>query len=69
MDFEHEPRLQSVQIVDLSVGDCLRIGNQVLTVVDIDGDDVCFRVDAANEMISIARADRTPVSPRPSTPR
>jgi YD repeat-containing protein len=69
MDFENEPRSQSIQVVDLSIGDCIRIGNQVLTVVDVDGQDVCFRVDAANQLISIARADRSAIAPRSSTPR
>ena len=69
MNFEREPRSQSVQVVDLSIGDCIRIGNQVLTIVDIDGQDVCFRIDAADQLISITRADRTAMSPRPSTPR
>ena len=69
MDFENEPRSQNIQVVDLSIGDCIRIGNQVLTVVDVDGQDVCFRVDAANQLISIARADRTSIAPRSSTPR
>jgi hypothetical protein len=31
---------------ELSVGDILRIGHHVITVVDIDGQDVSFRIDS-----------------------
>ena len=31
--------------VELSVGDVVLLGEQVVMVVDIDGDDVTFRVD------------------------
>jgi hypothetical protein len=30
---------------ELSVGDVLQIGDQLVTVVDIDGPDVTFRID------------------------
>jgi hypothetical protein len=31
---------------ELSVGDVLQIGDQLVTVVDIDGPDVTFRIDS-----------------------
>ena len=33
------------QEVELAVGDVVRIGNHLLTVIDIDGEDVSFRID------------------------
>jgi hypothetical protein len=30
---------------ELSVGDVLQVGDQLVTVVDIDGPDVTFRID------------------------
>lgn len=33
------------QTIELSVGDVVYIGDQTLTVIDIDGDEVSFRVD------------------------
>jgi hypothetical protein len=34
-----------VQEFELSVGDAIRIGNRVLTLIDIDGGEVAFRID------------------------
>ena len=34
-----------MQEFELSVGDAIRIGNRVLTLIDIDGGDVAFRID------------------------
>jgi hypothetical protein len=34
-----------MQEFDLSVGDALRIGNRVITLIDIDGIEAAFRVD------------------------
>jgi hypothetical protein len=31
--------------MDLAVGDALQIGDCVMTVIDIDGDEVAFRID------------------------
>lgn len=36
------------QIFELSVGDVLHIGDTVLTVIDIDGPEVSFRMDEAD---------------------
>lgn len=33
------------QTIELSVGDVVYIGDRTLTVIDIDGDEVSFRVD------------------------
>ncbi len=33
--------------VELRIGDSLLIGDDWLTVVDVEGDEVCFRVDSA----------------------
>ena len=30
---------------ELAEGDSIRVGNRILTVIDIDGDDVSFRVE------------------------
>ena len=35
--------------VDLSVGDCVRLDDQILTVLDISEDEVTFRVDTVEE--------------------
>lgn len=37
------------QEVELAVGDVVRIGDHLLTVIDIDGDDVSFRIDHLDE--------------------
>jgi hypothetical protein len=37
---------------ELSVGDSLRVDDQVLTVMDIIGDEITFRVDFADELES-----------------
>ena len=34
-----------VQEIELSVGDVFRVGETMVTVIDIDGDEVTFRVD------------------------
>ena len=34
---------------ELSVGDSVRVDDQILTVLDINGDEITFRVDLADE--------------------
>ena len=34
---------------ELSVGDSVRLDDQVLTVLDINGDEITFRIDLADE--------------------
>jgi hypothetical protein len=34
-----------VQEFELSVGDAIRIGNRVLTLIDIEGGECAFRID------------------------
>jgi hypothetical protein len=34
---------------ELSVGDSIRLDDQILTVIDINGDEITFRVDIADE--------------------
>jgi len=34
---------------ELSVGDSIRLDDQILTVMDISGDEITFRVDAADD--------------------
>lgn len=38
--------MQVYSEVELSIGDAIRMGNKILRVVDIEGDLVCFRVEA-----------------------
>jgi hypothetical protein len=38
--------------VDLSVGDSVRLDDQILTVLDINQDEVTFRVDAIEDLES-----------------
>ena len=46
--------------MELAVGDALHIGDCVLTVIDIDGDEVAFRIDPGEaELLSPAVADRS----------
>lgn len=39
-------------MVELAVGDVLRIGDHTLTVIDIDGSEVSFRLDDAADIPS-----------------
>jgi len=34
---------------ELSVGDSVRVDDQILTVVDISGDEITFRIDLADD--------------------
>ena len=34
--------------VELSVGETIRIGDYCLTVIDIEGEEIAFRIDAAD---------------------
>jgi hypothetical protein len=34
---------------ELSVGDSVRLDDQILTVLDINGDEITFRIDLADE--------------------
>lgn len=35
----------SLQEIDLAAGDTLRIGRHLITVLDVDGDQVTFRIE------------------------
>lgn len=35
--------------LELSVGDSVQIGDRLVTVVEIDGSEISFRIDAARE--------------------
>ena len=35
--------------VELFAGDCLRMDDQILTVLEINGDEVTFRIDSVEE--------------------
>lgn len=35
--------------MELSVGDSVQIGDRLVTVVEIDGSEISFRIDAARE--------------------
>ncbi len=37
---------------ELSVGDSVRLDDQILTVIDITGEEITFRVDFADELES-----------------
>ncbi len=56
--------------MDLAVGDMVVVGNQVLTVVDIDGDEVSFRLDTAppTELAMMKETGQQP-SAQSMTPR
>lgn len=41
-----------MQEIELVVGDAVRIGESVFTVVDIEAGEVYFRVDPADECVS-----------------
>lgn len=34
--------------MELSIGDTIQVGDQFLTVVDIDGDEILFQLDSGN---------------------
>lgn len=44
------------QTIELSVGDVVYIGDRTLTVIDIDGDEVSFRVDEVTADAHVAYA-------------
>jgi hypothetical protein len=53
---------------ELSIGESVRVDNQILTVIDIAGDEITFRVDFADgyetsEVICSVEVDR-PLVPR-----
>lgn len=53
------------QTMELAVGDMVVVGNQVLTVIDIDGDEVSFRLDSpanADELALIEQTGQQPPS-------
>lgn len=50
--------------LELSVGDSVRIGDVVLTVVDIDGGDVSFRIDPQESDLYADSLEETCVRPR-----
>lgn len=35
--------------IELSVGESIRLDDQILTVIDIQGDEITFRVDMASD--------------------
>ncbi|HEX6984195.1 MAG TPA: hypothetical protein VF170_02410 [Planctomycetaceae bacterium] len=37
--------------IELGIGDVLRIGDDLYTVIDIEDGEVCFRVDPAEEFV------------------
>lgn len=39
---------QSLEM-ELSIGDTIQIGNQFLTVVDIEGDEILFQLDSGDQ--------------------
>lgn len=41
-----------MQEIELGIGDALRIGDSVYTVVDIENGEVCFRIDPADQFAS-----------------
>jgi len=50
--------------IELSVGDTLQIGDCVVTVVDIDGDEVSFRVDQAESENLVGGGEQRSALPR-----
>jgi hypothetical protein len=50
--------------VELAIGDSVRVEDHLLTVIDIQGDDITFRLDHAEE-VDIAGAGSTFASRRP----
>ncbi len=55
--------------MDLAIGDLVVIGNQVLTVIDIDGEEVSFRLDSAPPPQEMAVIEQTgQQSPSSHTP-
>jgi hypothetical protein len=45
---EAEKPVQEFEI-ELGIGDTLRIGDSIYTVIDIENGEVCFRIDPADE--------------------
>lgn len=55
--------------MDLAIGDLVVIGNQVLTVIDIDGEEVSFRLDSAPSSQELAVIEQSgQQSPSQNTP-
>jgi len=45
------------QEIELSVGDAVRIGDRIMTLVDVDGDEAAFRLDDLPHDSAEANAD------------
>lgn len=43
--------------LQLSIGDVVRIGNVTLTVIDIEGDEVSFRIDEDDDVNAAVLSD------------
>lgn len=42
---------------DLTVGDVINLGNRTVTVVEIDGPNVSFRLDDGEELVLVGEGD------------
>lgn len=49
---------------ELSVGEVLRVGNRLVTVVDIDGDEVSVRIEECSGEAVTTEDDRSWMLPR-----
>jgi hypothetical protein len=56
--------MQAHELV-LSLGDTVLVGDRELTVIDIDADEVTFRVDNSEDDLILSGGRFTPVDDRP----
>lgn len=52
------------QEIELSIGDSLQIGEHTMTIVDIEGDKVTFRVDHEEDFHQVSIEGRYETIPR-----
>ncbi|WP_145214815.1 hypothetical protein [Gimesia alba] len=43
--------------IELSIGDTIQVGDQFLTVVDIEGDEILFQLDTGNPAGPVSNLD------------
>jgi hypothetical protein len=56
--------MQAHELV-LSLGDTVLVGDRELTVIDIDDDEVTFRVDSTDEELILSGGSLVPMDDRP----
>ena len=51
------------QEIELSIGDSLLIGEHIVTIVDVEGDEVSFRIDHEEDYQQISSGELGAIAP------